>query len=78
MDDALESNKPSDVQNVVHKLRLLQLEADLDSARILAQRRSGARGKDARTAEIAAEASLAAAQTEGVYVFTVRRKLLAY
>jgi ATP-binding cassette, subfamily F, member 3 len=56
---AIESSSLLETQRIVLDLQLRRRQEELVEAQKIAQRRSGARGKDARTAELQAEANVA-------------------
>ena len=56
--DALSSSDPAHSSSIINSLLLDRARVKLEEARKTAARRSGARGKDARAAEIAAEAAV--------------------
>jgi hypothetical protein len=56
---AVESPSLLETQHIVLDLKLRRKQEELLEAQKIAQRRSGARGKEARTAELQAEANLA-------------------
>ncbi|KAK4049385.1 hypothetical protein OIV83_004118 [Microbotryomycetes sp. JL201] len=61
---AVESTDIRETQEILLKLSLEEKEEQLDAARMIAQRRSGARGKAARLSELEAEAKVAEAKQE--------------
>ncbi|KAK7062089.1 iron complex transport system ATP-binding protein [Favolaschia claudopus] len=60
---AVESTSLRETQRIVYELRLAARRRDLQEARKVALRRSGARGKDARLEEIKAEGNLKEAES---------------
>lgn len=59
---AVESTSLQETQGIVFKLRLEKRKSELQEARKVALRRSGARGKEAREAELKAEANVKEAE----------------
>ncbi|KAK4056021.1 hypothetical protein OIO90_003016 [Microbotryomycetes sp. JL221] len=59
---AIEATDLQETQDILLKLTLEDKQEELEAARLIAQRRSGSRGKLARTNEIEAEANVAKAQ----------------
>ena len=58
LQQAVESEDPAKTHRIVSQLKLEKRNKELEAARKIAMRRSGARGKDARQQEIIAEENL--------------------
>jgi ATP-binding cassette subfamily F protein 3 len=62
LSQALESTDQRESHRLFNSLMVDRAKKDLDEKRLIALRRSGARGKEARAEEIRAEEALAAAE----------------
>ncbi len=66
LNKAIEGASPAEVRRALDQLRLAKAGEDLYWANDLAARRSGARGKDARTEQLKAEEAYRVAQAKCV------------